>query len=279
MVSPSILSADFRALEREVKAAQDAGADMIHCDVMDGRFVPNITFGPFVVEAVKKCVSIPLDVHLMISGPAKYAGAFCDAGADVLAFHAEAVINAERGTRNAELKSKAALPDELSGISAVRALLGEIRRRGVRPGVAVNPDKPVELFLDALDAAEQVVIMSVYAGFGGQKFMPEVMEKVRAVRRAVVERGLDIDIEVDGGVNAETAAVCAAAGANVLVAGSYVFGGDYAERIRAVRKSAEESVNGTDYLNSIPGMVEKLIDGMNTPLSECEDIPEEWRNL
>jgi len=219
-VSPSILSADFRFLDREVKAAQDAGADMIHCDVMDGRFVPNLTFGPLVVEAVKKCVSIPVDVHLMIVDPAKYAGAFCDAGADILAFHAEAV----------------------DGADAVRALLEEIRRRGARPGVAVNPDKPVELFLDALDAVDQVVIMSVYAGFGGQKFMPEVMDKVRAVRQAAVDRGINIDIEVDGGVNAETAAVCAAAGANVLVAGSYVFGGNYAERIAAVREAAGKSV-------------------------------------
>ena len=219
-VDPSILSADFRALEREVKAAQDAGADRIHCDVMDGHFVPNLTFGPFVVEAVKKCVSIPLDVHLMISEPGRYAGAFCDAGADVLAFHAEAV----------------------DGIGAVRALLDEIRGRGARPGVAVNPDKPVELFMDELGAADQVVIMSVYAGFGGQKFIPDAMDKVRAVRRAAVARGLEIDIEVDGGVNGETAAVCAAAGANVLVAGSYVFGGgDYAGRIRAVREAAEKS--------------------------------------
>jgi len=219
-VAPSILSADFRALEREVRAAEDAGADRIHCDVMDGRFVPNISFGPFVVEAVKKCVSIPLDVHLMIAEPGKYAAAFCDAGADTLAFHAEAV----------------------GGIGAVRALLDDIRRLGARPGIAVNPDKPVELFMDELGAADQVVIMSVYAGFGGQKFIPDAMEKVRAVRKAAVDLGLDMDIEVDGGVNAETAAVCAAAGANVLVAGSYVFGsGDYAGRIGAVREAAEKS--------------------------------------
>ncbi|MCL2182439.1 MAG: ribulose-phosphate 3-epimerase [Chitinispirillia bacterium] len=220
LVSPSILSADFRALEREVKAAEDAGADLIHCDVMDGHFVPNLTFGPLVVEAVKKCVSIPLDVHLMISDPAKYAPAFCGAGADILVFHAEAA----------------------GGIGEVRELLDGIRAAGVRPGVAVNPDKPVSLFMDALDRADQVLIMSVYAGFGGQKFMPEVMEKVRAVRKAALERGLDIDIEVDGGVNAETAAVCAAAGANVLVAGNYVFNsGDYAGRIGAVRGAAEKS--------------------------------------
>ena len=214
------MSADFRALEREVKAAQDAGADLIHCDVMDGHFVPNLTFGPFIVEAVKKCVSVPLDVHLMISDPARYAPAFCDAGADILAFHAEAV----------------------GGIDAVRALLGDIRVRGVRSGVAVNPDKSTDLFMGALDLADQVVIMSVYAGFGGQKFIPDVMEKVGAVRKAAVERGIDVDIEVDGGVNGETAAVCAAAGANVLVAGSYVFNSnDYAGRIRAVRESAEKS--------------------------------------
>jgi len=213
-IAPSILSADFRFLEREVKAAEDAGADRIHCDVMDGHFVPNLTFGPFVVEAVKKCVSIPLDVHLMISNPGKYARAFCDAGADVLAFHAEAV----------------------DGIAAVRSLLDEIRSMGVRPGVAVNPDISIDLFMDELPAIDQVVIMSVYAGFGGQKFIPEVMDKVRAVRQASVAGGYNVDIEVDGGVNNETAAICAAAGANVLVAGSYVFGSsDYAGRIKAVR--------------------------------------------
>ncbi|MDR0307947.1 MAG: ribulose-phosphate 3-epimerase [Chitinispirillales bacterium] len=219
-IAPSILSADFRVLEREVKAAQDAGADRIHCDVMDGHFVPNLTFGPLVVEAVKKCVSIPLDVHLMISDPVKYAPDFCSAGADILTFHAEA----------------------LSDTKAVKALLDTIRSKGVRPGVAVNPDKPAELFIDELAAADQVVIMSVYAGFGGQKFMPQTMDKVRVVRSVAISSGLDIDIEVDGGVNGETAADCAKAGANVLVAGSFVFGsGDYAGRIRAVREAASKA--------------------------------------
>ncbi|MDR3012230.1 MAG: ribulose-phosphate 3-epimerase [Chitinispirillales bacterium] len=214
LVAPSILSADFRSLEREVKAAEDAGADMIHCDVMDGHFVPNLTFGPFVVEAVKKCVSIPLDVHLMISNPGKYIGNFCDAGADILSFHAEAV--AEEAER--------------------RTLLESIRARGVRSGIAVNPDIPVDLFIGVLDAVDMAVIMSVYAGFGGQKFIPDVLEKVRAIRQAADKRGPDIDIQVDGGVNGETAALCAAAGANVLVAGSYVFCSDnYADRISAVR--------------------------------------------
>jgi len=214
MVAPSILSADFRFLEREVKAAQDAGADLIHCDVMDGRFVPNISFGPMVVEAVKKCVSVPLDVHLMIADPAKYAGAFCDAGADILSFHAEAV----------------------GGTYDVGAVIAKIRARGARAGIAVNPDKPISLFTEVLPEIDMAVVMSVYAGFGGQKFIPDVLEKVRALRKISTDNGFDIDIEVDGGVNEETAVACVEAGANVLVAGSYIFGGsDYADRIRRVR--------------------------------------------
>jgi ribulose-phosphate 3-epimerase len=219
-IVPSILSADLRALSREVKAAQDAGADMIHCDVMDGHFVPNITFGPLVVEAVKKSVSIPVDVHLMISDPRRYAKSFCDAGADVLVFHAEAV----------------------DGLNSVKTLLDEIRSYGVRPGVAVNPDKPIELFMDALPAIDQVLIMTVYAGSAGQKLIVDVLDKIRAVRQAAIHRGLDIDIEVDGGINGETAALCTAAGANVLVAGSYIFcSNDYAERINTIRKSTNLS--------------------------------------
>ncbi|MCL2688984.1 MAG: ribulose-phosphate 3-epimerase [Chitinispirillia bacterium] len=222
-IAPSILSADFRILEREVKAAQDAGADRIHCDVMDGRFVPNISFGPLVVEAVKKCVSIPLDVHIMISDPVKYAADFCSAGADVLCFHAEALNN----------------------VNEIKTLLNDIRSKGARPGVAVNPDKSIDLFMSELASIDQVVIMSVYAGFGGQKFIVDTMEKVRAVRSAAVKQNLDIDIEVDGGVNGETAELCAKAGANVLVAGSFVFGsGDYAGRINAVRESANKAYIG-----------------------------------
>ena len=219
-IAPSILSADFRNLEREVKAAQDAGADRIHCDVMDGHFVPNITFGPLVVEAVKKCVSIPMDVHLMISDPEKYIDAFCDAGSDILMFHAETVKD-------------------------VPSVLEKIRAKGVRSGVTVNPDYPVELFTDHLDKIDQVLIMSVYAGFGGQKFMPEMMEKVKSVYEFSRKQGLDPDIEVDGGVNDLSAALCSKNGANVLVAGSYVFGsGEYEKRISLLREIAiRERVN------------------------------------
>jgi len=214
-IAPSILSADFRCLEREVKSAQDAGADRIHCDVMDGHFVPNITFGPLVVEAVRKCVSIPLDVHLMISEPLRYVKAFCNAGADILIFHAEAN-------------------------DPVPETADAIRKCGVKAGITVNPDKPVELFLEYLDKIDQVLIMTVYAGFGGQKFIHGMTEKMKRVYEESKRRGLNIDIEVDGGVNRETAAVCARNGANVFVAGSFVFGSDnYAERIDVLRISAQ----------------------------------------
>jgi ribulose-phosphate 3-epimerase len=215
-VAPSILSADFRHLEREVKAVEEAGADMIHCDVMDGDFVPNITFGPLVVEAVRKCVNIPVDVHLMISHPERYVQSFRDAGADIVTAHAEAVDNVDE-------------------------ILEKIRQSGARVGVTVNPDKPVSLFLDRLDTIDQVLIMTVYAGFGGQKFIAETMEKVRAVYDRAREIGHPVDIQVDGGIDGTTSVTAAASGANILVAGSYIFGAEnYHERIAAVRSGALE---------------------------------------
>jgi ribulose-phosphate 3-epimerase len=213
-VVPSILSADFACLEREVKAAVDAGADRIHCDVMDGHFVPNITFGPLVIEAVRRCVSIPLDVHLMISNPEKYIDDFCSAGANTLTVHAEACKD---------------LP----------SVFAAIRKNSVRPGVTVNPDKPVSMFLDHLGLVDQALIMTVYAGFGGQTFIRETLDKIGEVRREAMKRNLAIDIEVDGGINDATARDCAEKGANVFVAGSFVFdNSDYAASIRAVRDAA-----------------------------------------
>ncbi|MBN1574904.1 MAG: ribulose-phosphate 3-epimerase [Chitinispirillaceae bacterium] len=210
-IAPSILAADFRRLEREVKAVQDGGADRIHCDIMDGVFVTNISFGPMVVAAVKKCVTIPLDVHLMIAAPQKYIARFCDAGADNLTVHADAV-------------------DDLPGtFDAIRAL-------GVRAGVTVNPDKPVSLFQRYLDKVDLVLIMSVYAGFGGQKFMPEVLEKVRSLVTERRRSGLDFAIEIDGGITAETAAASINSGVDVLVSGSYIFGSaDYHAAIERLR--------------------------------------------
>ncbi len=214
LVAPSILSADFRCLEREVKEAEQAGADLIHCDVMDGCFVPNITFGPLVVEAVKKCVKVPLDVHLMIVEPHKYIDAFCRAGADTLGFHAEASRD-------------------------VGADVAAIRAHGVRSCVTVNPDKALDLFLPSIEQIDQVLIMTVYAGFGGQAFISDMLDKISALRRAADERRPALDIEVDGGIDHRTAEACGRAGANVFVAGSYVFGSDnYRERIAAVRSGA-----------------------------------------
>ncbi|MBD3346000.1 MAG: ribulose-phosphate 3-epimerase [Chitinivibrionales bacterium] len=214
-ICPSILSADFRKLEQEVKDVEQAGADRIHCDVMDGHFVPNLTFGPMVIEAVKKCVSIPLDVHLMISNPEKYIDNYCNAGADILTVHAEVC--------------KEGLPEVLAAIES----------KGVKRGVTVNPDKGIDLFLPLLEQIDQVLIMTVYAGFGGQKFISEMLPKIRSVRDTALEREHPIDIQVDGGINDETARECAAEGANVFVAGNYIFGADnYGRKIDALRQGA-----------------------------------------
>ena len=216
-IAPSILAADFACLEREVKAAQDAGADRIHCDVMDGHFVPNITFGPFVVEAVRRCVTIPLDVHLMITDPDKYIDDFCNAGAGTLIVHAEVC-------------------GDLGGISA------KIRGHGVRAGVSVNPDKPASLFIDKMEYVDQALLMSVFAGFGGQKFIPGTLAKIKEVYAAAKRQKHQVDIEVDGGINETTARECARAGVNVFVAGSFIFGKNknYAERIKTLRDAAQK---------------------------------------
>lgn len=213
-IAPSIFSADFRCIEKEVKAVEDAGADRIHCDVMDGHFVPNLTFGPILIEAVKKCTDLPLDVHLMISNPDKYIDDYCNAGAGILIVHAETCEN-------------------------LGETLGKIRSKGVRAAVTVNPDKPIELFLDYLDLVDQVLIMSVFAGFSGQKFITETMEKVRIISQRAAAKPQKIDIEVDGGINDKTAEIALTSGANVLVAGSYVFGStNHKERIEKLRGAA-----------------------------------------
>lgn len=217
-IAPSILAADFRHLEREVKTAQDSGADRIHCDIMDGVFVPNISFGPMVVSAVKRCVTIPVDVHLMISSPQKYIVQFCDAGADNLTIHADVVEN---------------LP----------SVFDAIRARGVKVGVTVNPDKPISLFERYLDKVDLVLIMSVHAGFGGQSFMPEVLEKVRALARRRQLENLDFSIEIDGGINEKTAAQSIEAGVDILVSGSYIFGGaNYRSAIESLRNAARNTL-------------------------------------
>ncbi|NNB95376.1 ribulose-phosphate 3-epimerase [Corallococcus exiguus] len=211
-ISPSLLSCDFSRLGEEVRAIEAAGADWIHVDVMDGRFVPNLTLGPVIVEAIKRVATKPLDVHLMIVEPEKYVDAFVKAGADVLTVHQEASPHLHR-------------------------TLQSIRQAGAKPAVVLNPGTSLSAIEEVLGDVDMVLLMSVNPGFGGQSFIESTVDKVRRLRAMLDARGLkDVDIEVDGGINAQTAKRVVDAGATVLVAGSYVFGAkDYAQAIRSLR--------------------------------------------
>ncbi|MGB8841614.1 MAG: ribulose-phosphate 3-epimerase [Aliidongia sp.] len=217
VIAPSILSADFLRLGDEVAAVDRAGADWIHVDVMDGRFVPNITIGPLVVAAVRRATTKPIDVHLMIVEPEKYVADFAKAGADHILVHAEpsATIHLHR-------------------------VLSQIRDLGKKAGAVLNPATPPEMLDYVLPLCDVILVMSVNPGFGGQKFIPEILPKIRRLRQSCNERGLDPRIEVDGGINAETAPLVIAAGADALVAGAAVYGaGDYAAAIRALRPAVQ----------------------------------------
>ena len=215
IIAPSILSADFGRLADEVRAVDAAGADYIHVDVMDGRFVPNLTIGPLVVAAIRKATHKPLDVHLMIEDPDRYVDDFARAGADLIGVHVEACRHLHR-------------------------VLQQIRAAGKRPSVTLNPHTPIDHVQHVLEDVDQVLIMSVNPGFGGQSFIPNVLPKIRALREELSARGLQVDIEVDGGIKVDNIAEVAAAGANVFVAGSAVFGAsDYRATIAALRKNAE----------------------------------------
>ena len=197
-ISPSILSADFSQLGNEIKRLEEGGADLIHVDVMDGHFVPNLTIGPPVIKALKKNCSIKFDVHLMISPVHKHIDAYADAGADIITIHPEAT-------------------DDLS--SSIK----KIKDLGKKVGVSLNPETKVGIIKDYLEQIDLVLIMSVNPGFGGQKFMPEVLDKIKELKNIQKEQNIDFDIEIDGGINFENSKIAIEAGANILVSGTTIF--------------------------------------------------------
>ncbi|MDC1112526.1 ribulose-phosphate 3-epimerase [Candidatus Pelagibacter sp.] len=197
-ISPSILSADFSQLGNEIKRLEDGGADMIHVDVMDGHFVPNLTIGPPVIKALKKKSSLPFDVHLMISPVHKYIEAYSDAGADIITIHPEATDNLETS-------------------------ILKIKELNKKVGVSLNPKTKIDTILNSLEKIDLVLIMSVNPGFGGQKFMPEVLNKIKELKKIQKEKNIDFDIEIDGGINFENSKIAVEAGANILVSGTTIF--------------------------------------------------------
>ncbi len=211
-IAPSILSADFSRLGEEVIAAEKAGADLVHLDVMDGHFVPNITIGPLVVKAVKKVASIPLDVHLMIEDPDKYIRDFTDSGADIITVHQEASVHLHRTVQN-------------------------IKECGVKAGVSINPATPVSSIEIVLPYVDMVLIMSVNPGFGGQKFIPEALAKIKQLKDILKGNNYKAEIEVDGGVNIDNVADVVKAGADIVVMGSAFYNsGNYADTVETVRE-------------------------------------------
>ena len=212
-ISPSILSADFSILGDEIKSLEKAGADLIHIDVMDGHFVPNITMGPPIIKQIRKCTKLPFDVHLMISPVEKYIKAFADAGSDIITLHPEATDNLKRAVQT-------------------------VKSFGKKTGVSLNPKTPISALMDVINDIDLILIMSVNPGFAGQNFMSEVLPKVTELRKMINDKKLKIDIEIDGGINFETAALAVKAGANILVSGTTIFSGSLKDNIQKLRNCA-----------------------------------------
>ena len=217
-IAPSILSANFAKLGQEVKEVEDAGAELIHIDVMDGHFVPNITMGPIVVEALRPITKLPLDVHLMIENPDHYIEQFAKAGADYISVHVEACRHLHR-------------------------TIQLIRSYNIKPGVVLNPHTPIESIQHILEDVDFVLFMTVNPGFGGQKFISSVVPKIEALSKMIKERGLNIEIEIDGGINAETIVPCAKAGATIFVAGSAIYNQeDRATALQQIKAAGEAAL-------------------------------------
>lgn len=212
-ISPSILSADFSILGDEIKNLEKAGADLIHVDVMDGHFVPNITMGPPIIKAIRKCTKLPFDVHLMISPVEKYIKDFADAGSDIITLHPEATDNLKRAIQT-------------------------VKSHGKKAGVSLNPKTPISALMDVINDIDLILIMSVNPGFAGQSFMSEVLPKVSELRKMINDKKLKIDIEIDGGINFETAPLAVKAGANILVSGTTIFSGSLKDNIQKLRNCA-----------------------------------------
>lgn len=220
LIAPSILSADFTKLGDELRAVEDAGADMIHVDVMDGHFVPNLTMGPCIVKAVRRATDLPIDVHLMVTNPEAVADAFIDAGADYIVFHAEACDD-EKG------------------------LVDHVHSRGAQAGLAVNPPNPADLIEPHLPEIDLALIMTVNPGYSGQSFIEEVMPKLARVAALKAELGLDVLIEVDGGIGSGNVGAVVGYGGEVIVAASAIFGADDpGEGVRSLRKAIAEATDG-----------------------------------